>query len=48
MHNEFVAHNDGGSVGCINSIGCIGHTCCSPREFVFKGNVEVDNEVMVD
>jgi hypothetical protein len=35
-------------VGTINSIGCIGHTCCSPREFVFKGNVEVDNEVMVD
>jgi hypothetical protein len=35
-------------VGAVNQTWCIGHTHCSSRELVFKGNVEADNEALVD
>jgi hypothetical protein len=35
-------------VGAVNHIRCIGHTCCSSKELVFKGNVEEDNEVLAN
>jgi hypothetical protein len=35
-------------VGAVNQTRCIGHTCCSSRELVFKGNVETDNEALAD
>jgi hypothetical protein len=35
-------------VRVVNRTRCIGHTHCSSRELVFKGNVEAYNEALVD